>query len=76
MRIAAPEYENGYDICQASGDIWMIGKLMNSVNFTLSERAQNVRGRLMIGDSNQRPTAIDALNDDWFKEMKSDNLIE
>ena len=76
MRIAAPEYNNGIDMCRASGDIWMIGKLMNSVNFTLSERAQNVRDRLMIGDSNQRPTAIDALNDDWFKEMKSDNLIE
>ncbi|CAB4404451.1 unnamed protein product [Rhizophagus irregularis] len=48
LKIAAPEYENGIDICQASG--------------------------LMIEDSNQRPTAIDSLNDDWFKEM--DNLME
>ncbi|GET64278.1 kinase-like domain-containing protein [Rhizophagus irregularis DAOM 181602=DAOM 197198] len=47
LKIAAPEYENGIDICQASG---------------------------LIEDSNQRPTAIDALNDDWFKEM--DNLME
>ncbi|CAB5188806.1 unnamed protein product [Rhizophagus irregularis] len=39
LKIAAPEYENGIDICQASG-----------------------------------PTAIDALNDDWFEEM--DNLME
>lgn len=51
-----------------------IGKLMDRVKCTLSERAQNFRDRLMIEDSNQRPTAIDALNDDWFEEM--DNLIE
>ncbi|CAB4443508.1 unnamed protein product [Rhizophagus irregularis] len=66
--ISAPEYENG-DTCQASGDIWMIGKLMDEVKFTLSEKAQNFRDKLMIEDFNIRLTATDALKDDWIEEM-------
>ena len=38
------------------------------IKFTLSERARNFRNRLKSEDSNQRPTAIDALNDDWFEK--------
>ncbi|CAB5216525.1 unnamed protein product [Rhizophagus irregularis] len=68
--ISAPEYENGTDTCQASGDIWMIGKLMNEVKFTLSEKAQNFRDKLMIKDFNLRLTATDALKDDWIEEMR------
>ncbi|UZO13135.1 uncharacterized protein OCT59_004640 [Rhizophagus irregularis] len=67
--ISAPEYENGTDTCQASGDIWMIGKLMNEVKFTLSEKAKNFRDKLMIKDFNLRLTATDALKDDWIEEM-------
>ena len=46
------------------------------IGFTLSTSTLNFRDRLMSEDSNQRPTAIDALNDDWFEEMESDNLME
>ncbi|CAB4401994.1 unnamed protein product [Rhizophagus irregularis] len=67
--ISAPEYENGTDTCQASGDIWMIRKLMNEVKFTLSEKAKNFRDKLMIKDFNLRLTATDALKDDWIEEM-------
>ncbi|RGB22084.1 hypothetical protein C1646_731247 [Rhizophagus diaphanus] len=67
--ISAPEYANGIDTCQASGDIWMIGKLMDEVKFTLSEKAQNFRNKLMIDDFNLRLTATDALKDDWIEEM-------
>ncbi|CAB5357256.1 unnamed protein product [Rhizophagus irregularis] len=69
--ISAPEYENGEngDTCQASGDIWMIGKLMDEVKFTLSEKAQNFRDKLVIEDFNLRLTATDALKDDWIEEM-------
>ncbi|PKY33496.1 hypothetical protein RhiirB3_475796 [Rhizophagus irregularis] len=72
--ISAPEYENGTDTCQASGDIWMIGKLMDEVKFTLSEKAQNFRDKLIIEDFNLRLTATDALKDDWIEEM--DDLME
>ncbi|CAB5353417.1 unnamed protein product [Rhizophagus irregularis] len=68
--ISAPEYENGTDTCQASGDIWMIGKLMNEVKFTLSEKAKNFRDKLMIKDFNLRLTATNALKDDWIEEMR------
>ncbi|GBC07678.1 hypothetical protein RclHR1_07610008 [Rhizophagus clarus] len=71
LRIAAPEYED-FDLCQKSGDIWMIGKLMNDhrITFPLSERAREFRNRLLSEDPDRRPTANDALNDDWFEGME------
>ncbi|PKY34786.1 hypothetical protein RhiirB3_532942 [Rhizophagus irregularis] len=48
----------------------MIGKLMNEVKFTLSEKAKNFRDKLMIKDFNLRLTATNALKDDWIEEMR------
>ncbi len=47
----------------------MIGELIDDsrIKFTLSERAQNFRDRLMSEDPNQRPTAANAIKDDWFE---------
>ena len=52
----------------------MIGKLIDDsrIKFSLSERAKNFRDRLMSEDPNKRPTAADAIKDDWFKGMELD----
>ncbi|KAG9287195.1 hypothetical protein G9A89_001603 [Geosiphon pyriformis] len=62
--IGAPEYESGQDFCSAAGDIWMVGNLFNHI--PLSSSAQQFREKLMNENPNSRPTADDALKDEWF----------
>jgi hypothetical protein len=52
----------------------MIGNLLDDfkISFSLSERARNFRDRLTNNDPDQRPTAADAIEDDWFNGMELD----
>jgi hypothetical protein len=52
----------------------MIGNLLDDsrISIQLSESARKFRDRLMNNDPNQRPTAADAIEDDWFKGMEVD----
>jgi len=49
----------------------MVGNLLDDskIRFQLSESAENLCERLMDEVPDRRPTAIDALDDDWFKEI-------
>jgi len=68
LNIAAPEYEDGNDLCQGAGDIWLIGDLMydTRIPFNLSDRAENFRNRLTCQNPDKRLSADKALNDNWF----------
>ncbi|RIA81356.1 hypothetical protein C1645_837138 [Glomus cerebriforme] len=70
LNIAAPEHRNE-DTCKKAGDIWLIGNLIDDqrIHIYLSESAKNFRDRLMFQDPNERPTATDAIEDDWFNDM-------
>ncbi|KAG9300140.1 hypothetical protein G9A89_010550 [Geosiphon pyriformis] len=66
----APEYKSGEDFCSAAGDIWMVGNLFKHAiiydHISLSSSAQQFREKLMNKNSNSRPTANNALKDEWF----------
>ncbi|EXX79500.1 hypothetical protein RirG_004980 [Rhizophagus irregularis DAOM 197198w] len=60
------------DPCRAAGDIWMIGNLLNDLRILqiqLSARARNFRDRLTQQNHDERPSAADAIDDDWFSDM-------
>ncbi|PKY55122.1 hypothetical protein RhiirA4_474379 [Rhizophagus irregularis] len=69
-RYKAPEYRED-DTCKKAGDIWMIGNLINNprIKFGLSETAENFRNGLMFRNPDVRPTAADAIKNDWFNDM-------
>lgn len=73
LNIAAPEYRGvESDPCRAAGDIWMIGNLLDDpiINrIQLSESARNFRDRLTQQNHSERPSAADAIDDDWFSDM-------
>ncbi|CAB5384955.1 unnamed protein product [Rhizophagus irregularis] len=73
LNIAAPEYRGmESDPCRAAGDIWMIGNLLNDLRILqiqLSARARNFRDRLTQQNHDERPSAADAIDDDWFSDM-------
>ncbi|CAG8750226.1 15225_t:CDS:1, partial [Rhizophagus irregularis] len=55
-----------------AGDIWMIGNLLNDLRILqiqLSARARNFRDRLTQQNHDERPSAADAIDDDWFSDM-------
>ncbi|KAG9304844.1 hypothetical protein G9A89_020535 [Geosiphon pyriformis] len=70
LAIGAPEYKSGEDFCSAAGDIWMVGNLFKHTiiynHISLSSSTQQFREKLMNKNSNSRPTANDALKDEWF----------
>ena len=70
LNIAAPEYMNAESLCQIANDIWMVGNLFSKVTFSLSSFAQNFRDKLMNQNPCDRPTADDALKDDWLKGVE------
>ena len=49
----------------------MIGNLINNqrMHLDLSETGENFRARLMFQNPDERPTAADAIEDDWFNDM-------
>ncbi|CAI2180195.1 3388_t:CDS:2 [Funneliformis geosporum] len=72
LNITAPEYRGSDDLCLESGDIWMIGNLFDDfrIRIQLTESARIFRDKLICQNPVERPTASDALADNWFKVMK------
>ncbi|CAG8557407.1 2299_t:CDS:2 [Funneliformis mosseae] len=72
LNITAPEYRGREDLCQVSGDIWMIGNLFDDcrIRIQLSESARKFRDKLLRQNPAERPTASGALEDNWFKGME------
>ncbi|KAG9301033.1 hypothetical protein G9A89_015769 [Geosiphon pyriformis] len=66
----APEYKSGEDFCSTAGDIWMVGNLFKHTriynHISLSSSAKRFKEKLMNKNPNSRPTANDALKDEWF----------
>ncbi|KAG9305289.1 hypothetical protein G9A89_007784 [Geosiphon pyriformis] len=70
LAIGAPEYKSGEDFCSTAGDIWMVGNLFKHTriynHISLSSSAKQFKEKLMNKNPNSRPTANDALKDEWF----------
>ncbi|CAB4396470.1 unnamed protein product [Rhizophagus irregularis] len=73
LNIVASEYRGmKSDLCRTVGDIWMIGNLLNDLKILqiqLSARARNFWDGLIQQNHDERPSAADAIDEDWFSDM-------